>query len=317
MAKIVLGRVDAARLKSFEEAYPQATFVCCGSEEEMIREIADADALFGIPSRDAFAAARSLRWIQAPSAGVEFLLGLPEAVESDVLVTNARGAHARTIAEHTFAMLLAFTRGLRYFDKLKAQHEWARRDGYQQVTGIAGLTMAVVGFGNIGKAIARRALAFEMEVIGVDAHQVPGIDGVKAVWTLDRLDDALKQADVLVIATPITPETRGMIGKRELGLLKPGSYLLAISRGGIVDEPALAEALNSGHLAAAGLDVTDVEPLPAESPLWDVENLIITPHVSGGSRLTTELMWTIFHDNVGRFLRGETLNNLCDKRLGY
>jgi phosphoglycerate dehydrogenase-like enzyme len=200
---------------------------------------------------------------------------------------------------------------------LKAEHTWGRADGYKNVTGIAGMTMGIVGFGNIGRAIAKRALAFEMQVMAVDAHQVPPMEGVKSVWTLDRLHDMLREIDVLVISAPITPQTRGMIGPTEIGLLKKGSYLLAVSRGGIVDEAALISALRDGHLTAAGLDVTEVEPLPVDSPLWDIENLIITPHISGGSNLTTNLMWSIFHDNVGRFLRGEQLTNVCDKKLGY
>lgn len=318
MVKIVLGsRANDARLVTFRDAYPAVTFVAAESADDVIREIADADGFFGNPTRAAYLAARKLRWIQAPSAGIEFVRNVPELVESDVALTNARGAHAATIAEHTFAMLLTLTRGLRFFDHAKGCHTWLRGDGYRNVVGIDGKTMGIVGFGNIGRAIAKRAHAFEMTVMAVDAQEVSANEHVRSVWRLDRLHDLLREIDVLAISAPITAQTHGMIGETEIRLLKPGAYLLVVSRGGIVDEPALLAALQDGHLAGAGLDVTETEPLPPENPLWEAPNLIITPHISGGSQLTTELMWSIFHENVGHFVRGEPLKNLTDKRLGY
>ncbi|HLG50351.1 MAG TPA: D-2-hydroxyacid dehydrogenase [Chloroflexota bacterium] len=317
MKIVVASRPGDPHLEVFRTTYPEVTFVCVSSPEEARREIVDADAFFGNPSREVFLAAQRLRWIQAPSAGIEFVHGIPELVESDVILTNTRGAHAATIAEHTFAMLLMLTRALRFFDHAKGCHAWLRSEGYRHVNGIAGKTMGIVGLGNIGRAIAQRAHAFEMRVLAVDAQPVPATEHVAAVWGLDRLHDMLRETDVLVISCPITPQTRGMIGETEIRLLRPGAYVLAVSRGGIVQEPALIAALRDGHLAGAGLDVTEVEPLPPDSPLWDVPNLVMTPHISGGSQLTTELMWSIFFENVGHFIRGEPLRNVTDKRLGY
>jgi len=316
--KIVLGsRPNDARLDQFRSAYPQVEFVAAGSPQEVVREIADADAYFGNPTRDAFLAAKKLRWIQAPSAGIEFVHGIPDLVASDVVLTNARGAHATTIAEHTFAMLLTLTRGLRYFDHAKGCHTWLRGDGYRQVVGLAGKTIGIVGYGNIGRAIGKRAHAFEMTVQAVDAQPVASDGLASSIRQLDALPAMLREADVLAVAAPITPETRGMIGEEQIRLLKPGSYLVAVSRGGIVDEPALLRALKDGHIAGAGLDVTATEPLPSDDLLWDAPNLIITPHISGGSQLTTDLMWSIFFENVGHFVKGEPLRNVTDKRLGY
>lgn len=316
--KILLGnRANNERIASFRAAYPDVEFVCASSPEEAQREIVDADAYFGNPSRELYLAAKKLRWIQAPSAGVEFVHRIPELVASDVTLTNTRGAHAATIAEHTFAMLLSLTRALRFFDHAKGCHTWVRGEGYRHLSGIDGKTMGIVGLGNIGRAIAKRAHGFEMNVLAVDAQEVPATEHVKSVWRLDRLHDMLREIDVLTISAPITPETRGMIGEKEIRLLKPGSYLLAVSRGGIVQEAPLIAALKDGHLHGAGLDVTETEPLPGDSPLWDVPNLIITPHVSGGSQLTTETMWSIFFENVGHFVKNEPLRNLTDKKLGY
>jgi len=316
--KIVLGsRPQDSRIEQFRSAYPDVEFVAAGSPQDVISAVADADAYFGNPSREVFIAAKKLRWIQAPSAGIEFVHQIPELVASDVVLTNARGAHATTIAEHTFAMLLTLTRGLRFFDHAKGCHTWLRGDGYRQVEGLAGKTIGIVGYGNIGRAIGKRAHAFEMTVKAVDAQPVTGDGYASSVQQLDGLNGMIRESDVLAVAVPITPETRGMIGEEQIRLLKPGSYLVAVSRGGIVDEPALIRALKDGHLAGAGLDVTEVEPLPSNNPLWDAPNLIITPHISGGSQLTTELMWTIFFENVGHFVKGEPLRNLTDKKLGY
>lgn len=316
--KIVLGsRPNDARLTSFRTAYPEVRFVSAESPDQILREIVDADALFGNPTRDAYLAGKRLRWIQTPSAGIEFVRNIPELVESDVVLTNARGAHAATIAEHTFAMLLMLTRGLRFFDHAKGCHTWLRGEGYRNVVGIDGLTLGIVGYGNIGRAIAKRGHGFEMRVKAVDANEVPANEHVESVWRLDRLHDLLRECDVLAIAVPITPETRRMIGETEIRLLKRGSYVMVVSRGGIVDEKALLAALTDGHLAGAGLDVTETEPLPPDNPLWDAPNLIITPHISGGSTLTTEIMWSIFHENVGLFVRGQPLKNVTNKRLGY
>src|SRR5688572_8033004 len=305
------------RLRWLRESYPKIEFVAPDDRARVIPELADAEIIFGGVSDEEFKAAKNVKWIQAASAGVEFMWKVPAIVEHPVVVTNARGAHAATIAEHTFALLLGLTRQIVPHYEYQKLHQWGRGDFSPKLNGIKGLTMAVVGFGNIGKAIARRALGFEMNVIAVDAHPVPGIEGVKEVLSLERLNEVCKEADVLVVATPITPQTRGMIGAAQIRAMKPGSYVLAVSRGGIIDEPALIEALKSGHLAGAGLDVTAVEPLPADDPLWDAPNLLITPHDSGASKLTTELMWSIFHENLDRYQRGEQLSNLVDKKLGY
>jgi phosphoglycerate dehydrogenase-like enzyme len=310
-------RVTPERLAELQRAYPGVEFVIPPARDRIVTLIADADAMFGSPTNAEFQAARRLRWIQSGGAGVEWLWKIPTIADSDVTVTNMRGAHAATIAEHAFGFLLTLTRCLRQFEAFQAREEWARGQINSRLVGIKGLTMGIIGFGNIGRAIARRATGFEMRVLAVDAQPVPPGDGVAAVWPLARLNDLCRAADVLVIAAPITPETRGLVGAEQIGLLKPGSYLLAMSRGGIVDEPALIAALESGHLAGAGLDVTAVEPLPPGNPLWKAPNLIITPHNSPTSRLTSDLVWSIFFENVGHFVRGEPLINVVDKRRGY
>lgn len=314
--KIVVGPGPAAPLvPQWREEFPEVEFVSVTTPEEQLRAVPGADAYIGWITREAFVAAGpQLRWVHAPSAGVERHVSIPELVESDVILTNTRGSHAPTIAEHTFAMLLALTRRILELGEYQKEHAWKRPTNPR---GIMGLTMTVVGFGQIGRAIGKRALGFEMNVIGVDARPSAPPPGVDEVWGLDRLDEALRQADVVAIATPITPETRGMIDARRIGLLKPDAYLLVVSRGGIVDEAALIAALKEGRLAGAGLDVMATEPLPPDDPLWDAPNIILTPHSSGASEQTTGAVASITTANLHNFVTGAELSNICDKRAGF
>jgi phosphoglycerate dehydrogenase-like enzyme len=305
---------DAERLDELARQHG-VEFVVPADDQPSAPLMRDVDALYGQLTADEYANASRLRWVQSPSAGVEWMWRVPGLADSDVLVTNMRGAHAATIAEHTFALLLTHTRGLRAFEHKQRDHQWGWRD--VKLTGIKGLTMGIVGFGNIGRAIARRATGFEMRVLAVDAEAVPPGEGVEEVWPLSRLNDMCRESDVLTISAPITPGSRGMIGAEQIRALKRGAYLLVMSRGNIVNEAALVDALEEGHLAGAGLDVTATEPLPVGDPLWTAPNLVVTPHSSAASALTTDLAWSILSENIGHYLRGEPLINVVDKRRGW
>jgi D-2-hydroxyacid dehydrogenase (NADP+) len=318
MTRIVLTMAPPAeQMARFRATYPQVDFVVAENRGQVKELMADADALFGGVSADELAAAKKLRWVQSPGAGVEWLWNVPAIVDTNVQVTNTRGAHAETIAEHTFFLLLSLTRQVRTVLDYQERKEWDAWKFRDTLRGIKGLTMGVVGFGNIGRAIAERANAFGLKLLAVDAHPGAPAHGVAEVWPLERFDEMCAQSDILVTAVPITPQTRGMIGAKQIGLMKDRGYVLAMSRGGIVDEAALVAALKSGKLAGAGLDVQATEPMKEDDPLWTAPNAIVTPHVSGASELTTNLMWSFFFENVGRFLKGETLTNLVDKKLGY
>src|SRR5436190_8491729 len=187
-----------------------------------------------------FAAAEQIRWIQAGSAGVEWLWNVPALqARDDVVVTNMRSAHAATIADHCFAFLLYFSRGIPEFKQFHDREEWARGQVAHRLIALEGLTLGIVGFGNIGRAIGRRGAGFDMKVLAVDAHPGKPGDGVEEVWPLSRLDEMCKALDVLAISAPITPQTRGMIGPDQVAMLKPGSHVMVMSRGNIVSEPAL------------------------------------------------------------------------------
>ncbi|MFN8440947.1 MAG: D-2-hydroxyacid dehydrogenase [Caldilineaceae bacterium] len=297
--------------------FPQVQFVMATTPEALLQEIVDADAAVGYVGQEAFLAAQKLRWIQSASAGVEWMRNAPALIESDVTVTNMKGAHASTIAEHAFGMLVFLARKFALLYEKQKAHEWVPFGQGIEYFGLAGLTMGVVGLGQIGRAIAKRAYAFDMEVLAVDLHPVEKPDYVAELGLLDKLPDLMRRADVVAIATPITPETRGMITPELLRSMKSSAYLLVMSRGGIVDEPTLVQMLQEGKLAGAGLDVTAVEPLPQDNPLWDAPNVIITPHCSPTSSQTAGNTKAILRENLKRFLAGESLLNVVDKKLGY
>lgn len=317
--RIVIGsELGAAGVDRLRPAFPDVEFIAAGGGADQQAATRGADAYLGRIGRDAFlAAGASLRWVHSSGAGIETIAAIPELVESDVVVTNTRGGHAPAIAEHAFALLLALTRRVPDLVEDQRRHVWKRPEVTGAMRELSGSTMVVVGLGKIGGAIATRAVAFGMEVIGVDLHPGERPAGVADVWGLDRLDEALARADVLDVAAPATPRTAGLIDARRIGLLAAGAIVIAISRGGIVDEAAIADALRDGRLAGAGLDVFAEEPLPADSPLWDVPNLLISPHCSGTSRQTRERVWAITSENVRRFVAGEPLLNVCDKRAGF
>jgi phosphoglycerate dehydrogenase-like enzyme len=307
---------DPERLAALERQFGMQ-FVVPAREESSASLIGEVEAVYGSLTADDFTSARQLRWVQSASAGVEWMWKVPGLADSNVQVTNMRGAHAATIADHAFAMLLAHTRGLPGFAQLQRDHQWGRPGAAGGLVALKDLTLGIVGFGNIGRAIARRGVGFEMKVLAIDCEVVPPGEGVSEVWPISRLTELCQVCDVVIVAAPITPSSRGIIGAPQIRAMKRGSFLLSMSRGGIIDEPSLIDALEEGHLAGAGLDVTATEPLPTGDPLWTATNLIITPHTSAASPLTSELTWGILSENLGRFIRGEELINLVDKHRGY
>lgn len=306
----------AQSIDELAKEFPKAEFINGQNPADALKAAPEAEVIIGAVSRELFAAATKLRWLHFPAAGVEWLQNVPDLVNSDVIVTNSRGAHATTIAEHTFGMLVFLARDFATLYEAQKEKRWAwplRRPG----VGLVGLTMGIIGLGQIGRAIAKRAHAFEMNVIAVDVNPVQKPDYVSEVRLLDGLNDLMSRADVVVVATPITAETRGMVGPEQLRLMKKGSYLLPISRGGIVHEPTVVQMLKEGHLAGAGFDVTAVEPLPADNELWTAPNIIITPHCSPSSQQTHQNVVGLIRENVAYYLAGEPLTNVVNKKLGY
>jgi phosphoglycerate dehydrogenase-like enzyme len=285
--------------------------------EEVADHASDIDVFFGHPSVDILKVAPKLRWIQAPSAGVEFVARIPELVASDVHLTNTRGAHGPSIGEHTMALLLALTRHIPESIDQQRARVWDRSVLYRTAREVGGLTMGIIGFGALGRGIAQRAMGFEMNLLAVDAQAVNGEPFMDDVWPLSRLDDLLEQSDVVVVAAPLTSQSRHLLDAGKLAKMKPDAYLIVVSRGGIVVEDALADALREGRLAGAALDVTETEPLAPDHPLWDTPHLILTPHMAGASARKERRVVEIFCENLVRFQNGEPLQNEVDKSRGY
>ena len=285
--------------------------------DQLNEAVADADIFFGNPSKDLLTYAPQLKWIQASSAGVEFVANIPELVASDVILTNTRGAHGPSIGEHTFALLLTMTRQIPESLEQQGRKHWERGRLYKTAREIGGLTMGIVGFGALGRGIAKRALGFDMNLLAVDVQAMSGDPFLDEVWPVSRLDDLIEQSDVVVVATPLTAETRHLIDAGRLAKMKRDAYLVVVSRGGIVVEDALLAALTEGRIAGAALDVVEQEPMPADNPLWDAPNFVLTPHLAGASAPKEKRVVEIFRDNLVRYINDEPLMNVVDKSKGY
>ena len=284
--------------------------------EDLDRAFAQAEVvfLFGqelTPAR--LRSAARLRWIQSAYAGVDRLLAaVPELRRHPAVLTNARGMHAATIADHVFMLMLAWARGLPACLDQQRRRQWRR----VPVRELAGETLAVIGLGGIGREVARRAVAFGMRVMGVRRRPgpVPGVDPVVGPADLRRV---LEPAQWVVVSVALTPETRHLIGRRELAAMRRDAFLINVSRGEVIDEEALVEALRDRRIAGAGLDVFTEEPLPPGHPLWSLDNVLITPHNAGNMRDYVGTALELFLDNLGRYLRGAPLRNQVDKERGY
>ncbi|HXR10544.1 MAG TPA: D-2-hydroxyacid dehydrogenase [Candidatus Acidoferrales bacterium] len=283
-------------------------------------EIRDADIFAGASLRpQQFVAARKLKWIQTPSAGVNQLM-YPELRSSGVIVTNARGVHSQAMSEHVLGTIIALARNFPAAVRCQAQHKWAQKelgDEPHMPRELGGQLVVLIGFGGIGRAVARLATAMGMRVWAVTRSGAAEGAAVERVFPRARLEEALAAADFAVLAAPDTPETRHMIGARQFAAMKPTAFLINVARGSLVDEAALLAALGRGQIAGAALDVTEPEPLPPESPLWDCENLFITPHLSAGSDRLWEREGDLLLENLERWFSGRDLLNPVDLARGY
>ena len=302
-----------------EELCEQVRRTAPGSEvvmyslDEAAPEMGDVEIIFGMFNVEMVRAAENLKWIQTTSAGMDMFMKLTEVQEGDFRLCNASGIHAIQVAEHAWALTTALFRGLHVFLQNQGKRKWTRAP----MEDLYGATAGIIGFGGIGNEFAKRAQASEMRILAVDIQGGEKPDYVEALWGIERLDDLLKESDLVFIACPWTPETDKLINARTLGLMKESAFLVNTARGPIVDETALVEALETNAIAGAGLDVFEKEPLPEESPLWAMDNTIITTHAAGGSHYRPQRTVDFFCDNLKRYIAGEPLLNEMDRKLGY
>jgi D-2-hydroxyacid dehydrogenase (NADP+) len=309
-------RLSAAQLAQIQAAAPGMRVVMTTERAAIERVLDDVEIAVGSFPHDLLPRARRLRWLQEWGAGVDWLLRHPELAELDFTLTNASGVHAIPISEQILGYLLAFARKLPAAVRAQERRAW-QAPGRDQLFELAGKTMVLVGVGAIGARTAAIAAAFGMRVLGIRRNPAGDLPGVEAIYGSDQLYDLLPQADCVVLTVPLSRATQGMIGERELRAMKTTSYLINIGRGGTIQQQALIQALREGWIAGAALDVFEQEPLPATSPLWELDNVIITAHYAGLTPAYDQRALAIFLDNLRRYHAGEPLRNVVDKAAGY
>lgn len=281
------------------------------------RDIAEADAMLGVCTPEILEQARRVQWIQLQWAGVERCVRLKEVQDRQLLVTNMQRVAGPSMAEHVMAMMLVLSRQLKYFFDEQQHARWADTPAMPQLVDLDGKTLLVVGLGGIGTEVAQRAHAFGMRVMATRASGKTGPDYVSYVGLPGELLQLAAGADYIVNCTPLTPQTSGIFNKAFFATMRPSAFFLSVGRGQSTVTADLIEALNSHRIAGAGLDVTDPEPLPADSPLWRMPNVVITPHISADTPGAEQIRWTLVLDNVRRYVAGEPMLSVVDIVRGY
>ncbi len=306
--------VTDAQLQKIKSAARDVEVVVATEREEMYRQVRDASVIFGRFNPELFERGIQIRWVQTLGAGVDGGL-FPDFVASDIVLTSEKGHVGPHLAEQAFALLLAITRGVaRSVRERTWDNKWSIR---QECWELTDRTLGIVGLGGTGQAVAQRASAFGMRILAVDPEPVARPPDVEAVWRMDGFHRMLNQSDAVIVCAPLTPDTRGLFDLEAFRQMKRTAILINVTRGAIVDEASIVQALRDGLIAGAGLDVTPIEPLPPDHPLWTMENVVITPHVAGASPLRMDRAVDLFCRNLVAFRAGKSLESVIDKAKGY
>jgi len=300
--------------------FPQLTVVHLSDYKRVNAEIPDTDiAVTWSIKPEQVKAAKKLRWIHSPAAAVHSLI-FPGLITSDIVITNAREVHGPVVAEHVIALIFALAKKIPDAVRLQQKHEWGQQrmwDELPRVREVAGATLGLVGLGAIGRAVVKNAKALGMRVIAAREHPEKGGEGADAIYGPAQIAEIFRQSDYVVLAAPITAETKALANTERLALMKPDACLINVGRGLLVDGAALAEALREKKIGGAALDVFPKEPLAPDSPLWELPNLLITPHTAALTDKLWERHYALFSENLRRFLNGEHLLGIVDKEKGY
>lgn len=301
--------------------FPQVEVVHFSSYDGIEPHLRDAEIIITWSLRpEQFTLATHLRWIHSPAAAVHQLM-FPELVQSEVALTNAREVHGPVVAEHVMALIFALAKQIPQAVRLQQKHTWGQEimwQGNPRPREVAGATLGLVGLGSIGRVVATRAAALGMRVIATRENtQKEKPASVEQVYAADEINTLLENSDYVVLAAPTTSATTGLINADRLAHMKPEAFLINVGRGPLVDAEALAVALHNKKIGGAALDVFDQEPLPADSPLWDLENLLLTPHTAGLTDQLWERHYTLITKNLRRYLAHQPLLALVDKTKGY
>ncbi|MFY9562491.1 MAG: D-2-hydroxyacid dehydrogenase [Terriglobales bacterium] len=303
-----------------QQQFPEINVVHLPDYKRVDAEIPDTEIAITWSLRpEQIKAAKKLRWIHSPAAAVHQLVFL-ELVESKIVLTNAREVHGPVVAEHVIAQIFALAKKVPDAARLQERHEWGQQRMWAElprVREVAGTTVGLIGLGSIGRAVAKNAKALGMCVIAVREHPEKGSEGADAVFGPAQMDEIFRQADYVVLAAPVTNATKALANAERLAQMKPDACLINVARGQLVDEAALAAALREKRIGGAALDVFPKEPLAPESPLWDVPGLLITPHTAALTDKLWERHYALFSENLQRYLSGQALLGMVDKRKGY
>mgnify|MGYP001812387030 FL=1 len=313
---LTLPHIDEADLARIREAGGDGCEVVVCKHTDAPEHAADVDVILGLVPPKLLASAPRLKWAQSISSGVDSFM-YPEFINSPVVLTSEKGLVGEHLADHGFGLLLALTRQLAAARDLGAD-SWSQRGALRrEELELTGAHMGIIGYGGTGRAMARRAAAFGMQVRAIDCDPVPADAALAQVEPSAALDDLLAWSDVLAVCAPLTDETRGLLNHVAFAQLKPGAFLINVTRGEIMDEADLVAALQSGRLRGAGLDVAPREPLPEDSELWRLPNVIMTPHTAGASQYRAQRNLARFVRNLEHFARGEPLEGVIDKLRGF
>ena len=316
--QVLVVNTPLERLAWLQSTAPEVHLVSTDIGRDGVRAAAESDAIIGWCTQEMALAAPRLRWVQIGSVGAEEILKVGRVQAGELLVTNLRGVSSQTIALHAMAMLLSLVRQLHVFRDWQRFGEWMGVESQRApFYPLEGRTLLVVGLGSIGTAISRLADAFGMTVAAIRARPLTPPTPVRRIGLLRNLPEFLASADFVVNALPLTATTRGLFNEAAFSAMKPGAVFLNIARGATVVTMDLIRALDRGHLAGAGLDTTDPEPLPMGHPLWRVRNVIITPHVAHWGVHDTERRWTVMRENLRRFAAGDPMLCVVNPARGY
>lgn len=306
--------VTDSQLQRIKSVAGSDEVVVATDRDDQYRQVREAAVVFGRFGPDLFERGIQIRWVQTLGAGVDGGL-FPDFVASDIVLTSEKGHVGPHLAEQAFALLLAITRGVaRSVRERTWDNKWSIRDECWELTD---RTLGIVGLGGTGRAVAQRGAAFGMRVLAVDPEPVTRPPDVESVWRMEGFHGMLNQSDAVVICAPLTPATRGLFNLEAFKQMKRTAILVNVTRGGIVDDGSIVRALRDRLIAGAGLDVTPIEPLPADHPLWTMENVVITPHVAGASPLRMDRAVDLFCRNLAAFRAGRSLESIIDKTKGY
>jgi phosphoglycerate dehydrogenase-like enzyme len=316
--QVLVWNVAPQAVPALQAAAPGVKLLLAKDAKEAVALAKDADAVLGFCSADVLAAGPEIRWVQSFSAGVERCVTIPALRERYILLTNMQRVAGPVMAEHVMAMMLAYARGLHFYIPERMATRWTRElPAPGRMMTLEGKTVLVVGLGGIGVEVAKRAHALGMRVIATRASGREGPPFVSYVGLPDELVKLAAEADFVVNTVPLTPATTRMFDAKFFAAVKPGAFFVNVGRGQSVVQDELIGALRSGRLGGAGLDVTDPEPLPADSPLWQMPNVILTPHVSAQSDVDDTVRMAVAVENLRRYVAGEKMLSVVDVAKGY